>query len=154
MSCIVCRHPEHSAIDAALIEGVPGRQGAMRFGLKKSTLFAHRSKCVAGALSEAIRRERTAAGDSLLLKLDFLLEKTLAVISRCERGKRADSLLLRAVDASVGILKLRASLTGVKTPEAPRVNYHVIFERGRPQAVEIPPAIEAAADEVTDHAAE
>jgi len=144
--CSVCRRPDRADIDARLVAGESERSVGAIFKIPKSSIHAHRAKCVAGALSEAIARERAEVGDRLLAQLDFLLSKSLDVISRSE-AKRNDALLLKGIAQSLDVLRLRADLS-VKPQPPNRVTYNVSFINGRPvtTTIDAPALPEAGAE--------
>ncbi len=132
-NCKICRRADREAIDLALTRGETERATAEQFGLAKGTVHRHRSRCIRRAITDAIERQHVQMGDSLLKMIDYLLEKVLVVVARAE-GRRKDLLLLKAIGQSLDVLRLRADLTGARPEPAPRMNYQIIFEAGRPVA--------------------
>lgn len=142
-NCSICQRPDHEQIDAEIVAGRSVRAVAAAFGVPKSTIGLHKTRCLVATLAEAAARRH---GDELLDQLDFLVETSLGVVARAEARKK-DALLLKAVSATCDVLKLKASLTGMKPEPAPRVSYSIVFDGGRARAV---PAVIDAAPALTE----
>lgn len=130
-NCTICNRPDAPKINEALVAGKTVRVVAKAFNLARSTVGLHRTRCLVTTLNEAMQRQ---GGDQLLGQLDFLVATALNVIER-STAKRKDAMVLKGISTAINVLKLKASLIGIKPDTAPRMSYTISFESGRPRAV-------------------
>jgi hypothetical protein len=102
MTCLCCRHPEKSAIEAAMATDIPLRTIADRFQVSKTALIRHRQH---GNGSQAPRPDR----ERLAAEAQHLHERAIA-----GRGPQELALLVRAVTA------LLVKMTARAAPPEPR----------------------------------
>jgi hypothetical protein len=82
-SCTICRHPERTTIDGALVEREPLRNIAERFGTTATSLHRHRQHLPAYlALAKDAKEMVNASG--LLDRVEFLIDR-LEGIARTPR---------------------------------------------------------------------
>ena len=80
--CTVCTHPEREAIDRCLVDSVPFRIIAARFGTSTGALQRHNADHLPTRLVEAKAAEEVAAADDLFAQVVALRERA-SRISRC-----------------------------------------------------------------------
>ncbi len=110
-TCTVCGHPQRAAIDQALMDGVPLREIAARYGLTDSSVARHKADHIAVALSKAQEAKEVAQGDDLLAQVASLQTRTLAILSKAEEAQDLRTAL-QGVAQARGNLELLAKLAG------------------------------------------
>lgn len=110
-TCSVCRHPQRAEVDALLLESVPLRDIAGRFGLSKSALARHATEHLPRDLVRAREAGEVARADDLLGQLRDLQARTLALLARAEEAADLRAALT-AVSQVRANLELLAKLLG------------------------------------------
>lgn len=97
--CSLCRRPDRSGIDAALVEGsAPLRTTAARFGTSVATLIRHREHLPRALVSAATKQEEAAA-ETLVGKVQDLEKDARRLRAAAEEGGD-----LRAALAAIKVL--------------------------------------------------
>jgi len=125
-TCTICAHPDHEAIDAALVAGESFRNVAERFGTSAAGAFRHKGDHLPAALVRAADAAEVARADSLLDQLAELRADARRI------GGKAEALgelktALAGVRELVRIVELTAKLVG-ELDERPVVNVLVAPE--------------------------
>lgn len=110
-TCTVCRHPNRTEIDAALIRSDSFRSIAGRYGTSKSALERHRTTCLPAHLVKAKEQGEVQSASALVKELRELAEKTGAILARAMAEKNGD-LALKAIARLERQLELKARLLG------------------------------------------
>src|SRR5213594_870795 len=118
-SCTVCRHPEASAINDALLAGGARLTVARRFGLTESSVRRHWRKHLPAELRLESQEEQRAERRRLRREADYWIGECQAQITRAQRrGWRKAQW--RAVRLWAKLASLRArilELERVPTPD-------------------------------------
>src|SRR4051794_27760204 len=85
-SCTICRHPEQSAIDCALVENQPLRNIAERFGTTATTLYRHRQH-LPSQLLKAKQAQEIADATSLLERIELLICRLDSLSKQAEEDR-------------------------------------------------------------------
>lgn len=110
-ACKVCTHPERKSIDAALMMGLPQRQVAASFGLKKDSVRRHYDSHVKAIAAEVTAERERAGAVTALDRLEELYTRTKRILDLAEEEGKA-SLSLAAVRELRGIVEVLARVTG------------------------------------------
>ncbi len=165
--CTVCRHPDVSQINAAILNGEPYRDIGSGFGFSAATVYRHKQH-IPGTLVKAHEAREVAVADDLLEQVECLRLKTLRLLERAEKAEeqaaseadqdRHRRTALRALRETRGVLTLLAQLMGELKTGA---TYNVLISaewvdlRGQIlQAVEPYPEAKAAIIEAVGHVEE
>lgn len=114
--CTVCVSKSRGEIEAALIESVPFRHIAARYGTSTGALQRHANDHLPARLLESRAVEEVADADNLLLQLRALQGRTLAILADTETSKDHPTAL-RAIGEARRNLELLAKLTELLGPE-------------------------------------
>jgi hypothetical protein len=109
-TCTICTHPDHQAIDQALVEGQSFRTIAHQWGVSIDALKRHKRDHLPQTLAQAHQAAQVANGDDLLGRIETLQQKTLAILSKAE-SNGDHTLALRAIAEARRNLELLAELT-------------------------------------------
>lgn len=60
-TCTICRHPQHEAVDKALVAGEPFRNIALRFGTSSTALYRHKGEHLPELVAHGQRRAQAHA---------------------------------------------------------------------------------------------
>lgn len=125
--CTVCRHPEHVALNEALLRGEPLRAIAARFGLGKSSVHAHLKRGhISKALVKAADATAVTEGDALLTKVLEVEQEVRRLATKAEKagdvrgalvGMRELSRILELLGRLSGELKSRTEVNIVVLPQ-------------------------------------
>lgn len=110
-TCTICRHPNRTEIDTALIRPDSFRDIATRYGTSKSALERHRDKCLPKHLLRAKEDSETQSATALVKELRELARKTGLILTRAMDEKNGD-LALKAIARLERQLELKARLLG------------------------------------------
>ena len=110
-TCTICRHPNRTEIDSALIGSGPLRTVADHYGLSKTSLIRHRAKCLPMHLLRAKDDSDLQSASALVKELRELARKTGEVLTRAMSEKNGD-LALKAIARLERQLELKARLLG------------------------------------------
>jgi len=86
--CTICTHEQRNDIDVLLLSrgATPYIALAARFGLSKDAIFRHKRDHIAAAIAGSPNLVESNRGDDLLLQVQHLREKSLAILERAERA--------------------------------------------------------------------
>ena len=112
MTCSVCRHPERDEIDRAIVEGRLTTRGiADRYGLSKSAVQRHRSKCVRAALVRAEESHGISRGRALSEAIQNVEVRAARLLDGAERSL---GVALAEGDPKVVAASVRAASAALK----------------------------------------
>jgi hypothetical protein len=120
--CTICAHPEHYAINVALVNRDPYRNITQRYGVSKYALTRHTKEHLPKLLLKAKDAVEVAEADDLLSRLEALQSRTLAVLEAVE-GTENYPVALAAIREARSNLELIGRLTR-ELESAPTVNIH------------------------------
>jgi hypothetical protein len=121
--CTVCAHPEHHAINVALVNRDPYRNITQRYGVSKYALTRHTKEHLPKLLLKAKDAVEVAEADDLLSRLEALQSRTLAVLEAVE-GTENYSIALAAIREARSNLELIGRLTK-ELESAPTLNLYL-----------------------------
>jgi len=98
-TCTVCRHADRPAIDQALINHLPYRDIARRFGLSKDAAVRHHDEHLPELLVKAKEAEEAAQADDLLSEVQALRSKALSLLGQAEEAGDLRTALLGVREA-------------------------------------------------------
>ena len=145
--CTICDHPERTAIDKALVAGMPFRKLAARFSVSSSAAFRHKREHLPKILAQGLRSsngqpdphakeivryqqqmeaEETRHAIDAFQQLRAINSACLEVLTKA-RATEKHSTLLNAVDRITRQIDLQARLLG-ELQEGPVVNIAVMPE--------------------------
>jgi hypothetical protein len=111
MTCRVCLHTDHQAIDTAIVAGTPYRTIAAQYGLSASAIFRHKSVGhVASNLVEAKQNEKAQSADFIMAELVKLRKTAQKIVN--ESMKEKPAVAVGALRELRGLLTLHAELEG------------------------------------------
>ena len=112
-TCTICNHPEHEAINSALVAGEPFRNIAKRFGTSPGALYRHKKTDLPGTLVKAAQIAEVAEADALLDRLKLLNQETAAILKEARtEGTKDNDLALKAIARVEKQLELEGRLLG------------------------------------------
>src|SRR4051794_25208222 len=127
-SCTICRRPEQSAIDDALIENEPLRNIAERFGTTATTLYRHRQH-LPSQLVKAKQAQEIAEATSLLERVESLIRRLDSLAQQAEED-RAWAPAIAAIREVRSCLTLLAQLSGeMQAQNSMNINVSIVSER-------------------------
>jgi hypothetical protein len=109
-SCSVCRHPQRSAIDTALVENQPLRDIAKRFGTTPASVHRHKQHLPV-ALTKAKQAQEVARATTLLDQVESLIGRLETITEQAQKD-RAWSAAAGAIREMRGCLTLLAQMRG------------------------------------------
>lgn len=118
--CSVCTHPEHAAIDAALVRGMACRELAALYRVSPDAMERHKAAHLPATLLKAQDAQEAAQADDLLAQVRALQTRALAILDSAEAAGDLRTAL-GAIREARGTLELLAKLTG-DLDERPVVN--------------------------------
>jgi hypothetical protein len=104
--CRVCRSPNLTEIDKALLSETPLRHVAAQFGTSSSALVRHKAHIVTD-LVQAHAAEKRETASTILEEINRLRRKAEEIIDQCEK---APAVALMGIRELRGLLALYASL--------------------------------------------
>jgi hypothetical protein len=117
-NCTVCIHPERAQIDKKLVDSVPLRRIiAVHGGTSVTSLQRHKRAHLASSLTKAKAAEEVASADSLLERIEWLIESCKGIADRANKAKQWQSATsaLRECRCNLALL---AELSGqLRTPQ-------------------------------------
>lgn len=112
-TCTICNHPEHGAINGALVAGEAFRNIARRFGTSPAALYRHKKTDLPETLVKAARIAEVAQADTLLDRLKLLHRETAAILKEARtEGTKDNDLALKAIARVEKQLELEGRLLG------------------------------------------
>ncbi|MGI8423365.1 MAG: hypothetical protein ACR2NO_04530 [Chloroflexota bacterium] len=138
MTCTVCRHPERTAIERALVAGESVRSVASRYVTKQRplghmALFRHKDEHLPAALVKAHAAAEVAHADDLLAQVRMLQGRASGILDRAERAGQL-LVALAAIREARGCLELLGKLMG-ELDDRPQMNILVSPEWHQVRAV-------------------
>ncbi len=110
-TCATCIHPEHEAIDKALLAGQPYRSVARQYEASPPSVYRHQQDHLPAAMVKAVEAAELAHGGTLLEQLQGLQAKVLGILSKAESAGDLRTALM-AVREVRGTLELVGKVTG------------------------------------------
>ena len=110
-TCATCIHPEHEAIDKALLAGQPYRSVARQYEASPPSVYRHQQDHLPAAMVKALEVAQVAHGGSLLEQLNGLQIKALGILTRAEQAGDLRTALM-AVREVRSTLELVGKVTG------------------------------------------
>jgi len=118
-TCTVCRHPEHEAINAALVIGRPHAEVAAAHGLGYFAIRRHHRAHLPAAMVKAEAAREVTRADDLLGQVHQLREKALALLEKAEAAGDHRGAL-QGIREARGCVELLAKLLG-ELDESPKI---------------------------------
>ncbi len=115
-TCTICGHERRFDIEAGLLEGVPLRHIASRYGTSTGALQRHKAEHLPARLLEARGAEELASADGLLARLQELTGEARRIGGKAE-AEGDFRAALAAVRELVRIVELQAKLNEQLGPE-------------------------------------
>src|SRR5215210_7328043 len=135
--CTICAHPEHHAINVALVNRDPYRNITQDYGVSKYALTRHAKEHLPELLARAKDAVEIAEADSLLDRVEGLYKRTEAILEAAESNSEWGTALA-AIRECRGNLELLGRVTK-ELESAPTFNLHL-----NPEWIEIRTTIVAA----------
>jgi hypothetical protein len=117
-TCTVCTHPDRTAIDLALVNGVSGNAVAAKYRVSEDAVVRHRGNHLPAALVQAQAAEDVAQADGLLSQLQQLQSDARRI------GRKAED----TGDLRTALAGIRELVRIVELDERPQVNVLVAPE--------------------------
>jgi len=108
--CTICAHPEHHAINVALVNRDPYRNITQDYGVSKYALTRHAKEHLPELLARAKDAVEIAEADSLLDRVEGLYKRTEAILEAAESNSEW-ALALAAIRECRGNLELLGRVT-------------------------------------------
>jgi len=108
--CTICAHPEHHAINVALVNRDPYRNITQHYGVSKYALTRHAKEHLPELLARAKDAVEIAEADSLLDRVEGLYKRTEAILEAAESNSEW-ALALAAIRECRGNLELLGRVT-------------------------------------------
>jgi len=121
--CTVCVHPEHHAINVALVQREPYLAISRSYGVSRDALRNHAREHLPEVLLKAKDAVDVAEADDLLSRLEALQSRTLAVLEAVE-GTENYGVALAAIRETRSNLELIGRLTK-ELESAPTFNLYL-----------------------------
>jgi hypothetical protein len=121
--CTICAHPEHHAINVALVNRDPYRNITQHYGVSKYALTRHAKEHLPELLARAKDAVEIAEADTLLDRVEGLYKRTEAILEAAEEDKEY-STALAAIRECRGNLELLGRVTK-ELESAPTLNLHL-----------------------------
>lgn len=83
-TCTVCTHPQRAAIEKCLVDSVPFRIIASRFGTSTTALQRHKGEHLPSHVAQAKQAEEVANADDLLVQIKALRNKAIGILQKAE----------------------------------------------------------------------
>ena len=125
-TCTVCAHEYRTAVESALVEGLPLRTIANRFSVSKTALIRHKEAHLPASLSKAREAQEVARAEDILSQVRGLQARTLAILETAEVSGENRTALAAIAEARRN-LELLGKLAG-KLDQRPGVNVLVSAE--------------------------
>jgi hypothetical protein len=136
-TCTICRHPQRSAIEEALLTGTPYRHIAARFGTSTGALQRHKAGCLSACLVKASQVAEVARADDLLAKVRNLEAEARRIGKKAEKegDLRAALVAIREITNIVQLLGqlMQAAKKVAEEKEKPIQRARIILESAEPE---------------------
>ena len=123
--CTICPHPEHEAINQALVAGESAPKIAAKYRVSDDAITRHRAH-VPATLAKATEAKETALADDLLAQVKALRNKSISILQKAEAAGDLRTALLGIREARACI-ELLAEMEG-EINRNPTINIHVSAE--------------------------
>lgn len=133
--CSVCQHAEVVEIDRLIVtREVQQNVLAKRYGLSAQALIRHRASHLPPALVGEVAQAEGERGSGLLVEVQAIHDRTLAILARAEKEEN-HTLALKAIREARQTLELAARLRGeiaeptinlVLTPQFTMLQAHIL----------------------------
>ena len=124
--CSICDHDQLDAINTVLVSGSESlRDIARRHAVSKDALARHKAKHLPKTLAQAQQAQEVTRGDSLLGRLLFLSNETLAILAEA-RQEKENSLALTAISRAEQQIALQGKLLGELREQQITVNTNLL----------------------------
>lgn len=127
-TCLLCRHPERPAIEAAVVSGEPYRRIASRAGVSEAAVRRHRPH-VAAAIVKAKDAEEKVSGDALLRQIQDIQRRTLRILTKAEKADDARHALVAIHQARENVALLSRLLGELSSPTPTSAEWREVFSR-------------------------
>ncbi len=84
--CTICAHPDRCEINKCLVDGVPYRIIASRFGTSSTSLQRHKADHLPGEIVQAKAAQEIEEADDLLSQVQSLRRKSLELLNKAEQA--------------------------------------------------------------------
>lgn len=84
--CTICAHPDRREIETCLVDSVPFRIIASRFGTSSTSLQRHKTEHLPGKIVQAKAAQEIEEADDLLSQVQALRRKSLELLDKAERA--------------------------------------------------------------------
>jgi hypothetical protein len=116
--CTICKRPDKTEIDKAVLSSVPLNEIAAHFGISRFTLGRHRKRHIIELRGKPRNEERGYDTASLINGLLELQEKNEVLLSKCERTSDRKGMA-SAITQGMRIIESLAWLSGsAKSPRS------------------------------------
>ena len=96
--CTICTHPEHEAINQALVAGESAPKIAAKYRVSDDAITRHRAH-VPATLAKATEAKETALADDLLAQVRALRNKAISILTTAEKAGDLRTALLGVREA-------------------------------------------------------
>jgi hypothetical protein len=124
-ACTICTHPEHDAIDRALVDGASLRDIAGQYGVSKNAVDRHKAEHLPSIMVKSKEASEIAHADHLLAEANRLYRVATTIMDTNLAKK--PMVTLQAVRVAGRILELLGELMG-ELQRTPTVNIHLSAE--------------------------
>ncbi len=83
-TCTVCAHPDRGEIEKCLVESVPYRIIASRFGTSSTSLQRHKAEHLPSHVAKAQDAREVADADDLLAQIKALRNRAISILQKAE----------------------------------------------------------------------
>lgn len=121
--CSVCKHPKRKEIEEAILNGVPFRTIAERYGMSHTSIIRHRDNGhIAKALVKAHEVKEVIYAKDLLEKVLYLQEEALEILNNAKKVGNP-RIALEAIGRASQLLELQGKIAGqLREQQAVQVN--------------------------------
>ncbi len=110
--CSICTHKQRIAIEADILDNVPYRDIATRYNVGRMPVQRHKQNGhIEDSLIKAHGIRKIVNADDLLVKILYLQEETLMVLSEAKDDKNQNTVL-SAIGKAGQLIELQARLAG------------------------------------------
>lgn len=156
--CSVCTHVEVTLINGELLSGASVRDVGKRFGLKKSSIYRHKTGCLAPQVAEAADAKKELSIEAILNNVETLQKEARGILEKTlESGDHRVALLaiqagLKCLDTLGRMISLAQAQRRLEREQGDKDNQGIRFlignlgpEEEKPPdlyTVEEPPSVE------------
>lgn len=125
MTCTICKHPDRSAIEQAVVNGASVRNIASQFGVGYQSVERHTKTCIPQSIQQSQAAKEEAQALDVVAQLRDINQVTLDILKEA-RDKKKNGMALFAIDRVMKQLELQAKLLGAI--DTPQVNIYLAPE--------------------------